>query len=317
MAEIASSEVDRVKKALNFDERQAEPAANGKVKCIPLSREYLYKRQFRLRDFSIVLNRLKPQSQYLVDPSTANENCRVVLKDLRHHPKWRPVVERILKSQGQIPHEPAEELAPKPTEAFPGQPAFSSTPTKLFKQAPEQVKPRAEPVYPVPEDARLTPTPGKKKPLDLIEMQKRLEEGCYDSVLDFHLDITKVRSSARIGGPAKKSILAKFDETYRASMKEFCPWFDFGNPAASFDPKTPADNVSAPPTSDHRYSATTFNNSLHQKASEQNLVSLMRRKYQQEKDLRLCLLCGNVGDGDHNGPGRLLYFRQNEWVHLK
>ncbi len=55
----------------------------------------------------------------------------------------------------------------------------------------------------------LTP---KKQVLDLIEVKRRLDEGHYSNVLDFHLDIKKVRNSAKIGGPAKKRILAKFDE---------------------------------------------------------------------------------------------------------
>lgn len=33
-------------------------------------------------------------------------------------------------------------------------------------------------------------------------------------------------------------------------------------------------------------------------------------------DPRICLLCGNVGDGTTNGPARLLNIDVNQWVHL-
>ena len=33
-------------------------------------------------------------------------------------------------------------------------------------------------------------------------------------------------------------------------------------------------------------------------------------------DERKCLLCNQFGDLDENGPGRLLYYRLDEWIHI-
>jgi hypothetical protein len=95
--EIQFQEVERVKKFLTFDQSHntghpatqpiivsAQPAsdpadASGipssdhpspeqtlKVKRIPLNREYLYKRQFHLKDLIVKVKRVRPQSRYLV-----------------------------------------------------------------------------------------------------------------------------------------------------------------------------------------------------------------------------------------------------------
>jgi hypothetical protein len=69
-------------------------------------------------------------------------------------------------------------------------------------------------------------------------------------------------------------------------MKEFCPWFDFDNPAASFEPKTPADNLSSPPTVDHLYASTAVIKNR-RKRSEQNLVSKLKNFFVTDASIRL------------------------------
>lgn len=123
-----------------------------------------------------------------------------------------------------------------------------------------------------------------------------------------------MRESAKIGGPAKKSILAKFTSTYEEAMTEACPWFDQKNPAAFFEAKLLEDGeVVAPPNLDHVYSTS----GKVEKNRESNLVSFWRTKYQKDEDQRACVLCDKVGDSAHEGAGRLLYFRQNDWVHVR
>ena len=123
-----------------------------------------------------------------------------------------------------------------------------------------------------------------------------------------------MRESAKIGGPAKKSILTKFASTYEEAMEEACPWFDLKNPAAFFEAKLLEDGeVVAPPSLDHVYST----NIEREKNRELNLVSFWRTKYQKGEDRRICVLCDKVGDSAHEGAGRLLYFRENDWVHVR
>lgn len=327
---MTSPEVEKVKKVLNFDENTAavQPPAvetdqpkEVKVKVIPLlSRESFIKRQYRLKEFSVSLKRLKPRKCYLIDKGSATSKCFVEIQDLKHHKKWGKVIANIAKMSkcDSIELDINKNLSPKSApHVNMGKPNCSSTPMKKVEPAPSPVgSVEKHLVHPSPGQASKPKTPSPMKGLDLFQMQCLLDEGAYDNVLDFHLDIKKVRDSARIGGPAKKSILVKFDEIYHQSMKEFCPWFDFENPIASFEPKNPSDNVSIPPTSDHHYAAPTFN-SNRPKVSEQNLVSLWRRKYQRLKDFRTCVLCSYEGDADHDRAGRLLYIRQNEWVHVK
>jgi hypothetical protein len=143
-------------------------------------------------------------------------------------------------------------------------------------------------------------------------MQQKLSDGDYGNIFDFHLDVRKVRHSARIVGPAKKSVLARFDSAYEAAVKEVCPWFNLENPASFFEA---SDNVVTPPSVDHAYSSVTARKP--ERAACKNVASFWKFKYQKQKDVRSCGLCGEFGDAAPDRAGRLLYFRQNEWVHTR
>ena len=344
---LKSPEVEKVKKSLNFEEvkcikfvkdiskvksvqekvledcssedknKNPNLIKDQKVKLVKLDSDFFYKRQFRLKDCSVVLKRLKPQQRYVSDKNLARSDCFVKLTDVKLHPKYGPKVHEILGTKFPKPEKVLEtksdlleldinkNLSPKFCP-----PTFSSTPAKLKNPILKEANPVSEQVNPI------QPSTVQEENFDLFSVKKRLEEGAYSDLLDFHLDIKRMRNSAKIGGPAKKSVLAKFDSAYEKAMAEVYPWFNVNNPAEFHEPeKGPAGAVSAP-TSDHVYSSKICPENKNEKNGELNLVSFWKSKYQNVKERRFCALCCKLGDAAHDRAGRLLYFRQNEWVHV-
>jgi hypothetical protein len=323
---MKSPEVEKVKKVLNFDDKNRikcvkedfvfGDSSKDKKPTLVKDQNVKFHSDFRVTECLVSLKRLKPQKRYIIDKNLARKDCFVRLKDARSDSKLGPKVLDILGIKGSKTEQLLEtkselleldinkNLSPKSVPKF-EQPAFSSTPTK----------PCSKPANPI-EPTQLV----KEDDFDLLSMKKRLDEGAYANVLDFHLDVKRLRDSAKIGGPAKKSVLAKFDSTYEKAMAEVCPWFNLKNPTEFHEPEEGREGAVSPPTSDHVYSVKVSNNSSNNNNvevnPELNLVSLWKSKYQTEKERRFCALCGKLGDAAHDRAGRLLYFRQNEWVHV-
>ena len=288
--------------------------------------------KFNFQNCSVQLSR-RAVNNFLFKHFSRNfqelKNCLVKLNDIKDDDTWGVIVKDKLGISELIcvpesPVKPSEldeldinkNLSPRKPQYI-GEPVCSSTPTKSDDSSSAQtcLDTSSSASKPVNLAEQVDPVQVKET-LDLNIMKRKVGEGAYENVLDFHLDIKRLRESAKIGGPAKKRVIAKFNSTYEKAMTEFCPWFDFKNPLSFFEPKSAEENVMRPPNLDHHYSVTSVTNN-NEKSCEQNLVSFWKKKFEKTKDRRFCVLCGKLGDAPHDRAGRLLYFRQNEWVHVR
>ena len=156
-------------------------------------------------------------------------------------------------------------------------------------------------------------------------LQSRADEGIYVTVLNFYLDLLQACKSVRILGPAckQRNAINKFKDLCRNTIQLAFPWFDVKRPTAFFDPVNKLEYAVKPPNNridfwDHSYA--DFRAALKQKTKKACVLTPNERTNQSKltspKDKRKCQLCGQIGDRSENLAGRLLYFRQNEWVHV-
>ena len=175
--------------------------------------------------------------------------------------------------------------------------------------------PPVSPRHPSSEDASESPD------LNLEAIQANVEADRYQSVLDLHLDVKKV-----LGEPSEDTNVLRtpLQDVYEASVKQVYPWFDVENPSAHFEPETPEQRLVDPPSGDHGYADSKL--AKHQRALDRHALkvdpqkpfeSVMKAcKVIEREDRRACAFCGQRGDGKRQGAGRLIYYRQNDWLHV-
>ena len=171
----------------------------------------------------------------------------------------------------------------------------------------------------------------------------------YTSVLDFYLDLMRACDNCHLIGPAseKQRQIIKLKDTCRSIIISVFPWFDVSQLVLFHDQFSTTKTIVNPPGGvpkslwDHCYSAITALpetcanciESCECLASRENIQncpsthlkgkndSNLSKKHGEKsdvctKDTRKCQFCGQKGDRPENLSGRLLYYRQNEWVHI-
>ena len=153
------------------------------------------------------------------------------------------------------------------------------------------------------------------EPKDLLGVRERLRDGKYQTVLQFHVDTTRVIESGRhLNRGQTRNVLA----TYAKHMKECFPWFDIkmANIFELVDKKRPFPS----PHSDHIYSLQSpFSGGSpnhHLNVRDSSLSRKQSISPTKGPDRRKCALCGREGDDEPNFAGRLLYLGQDEWMHI-
>ena len=141
----------------------------------------------------------------------------------------------------------------------------------------------------------------------------------YSSVLDFHLDFMRLLNETKVRGPSTKVKARKkaLKDAYEKSVKKVYPWFDVKEPWKHFeeDPSNPS--AVALPCEDHNYTDVWLRKRKKSPAKKKKTSGLSGKKNVcRDKDERTCQFCGKSGDGHHRGAGRLIYYRQNDWVHV-
>ncbi len=202
--------------------------------------------------------------------------CTVELRNIRFHSWWGPIVEKYLDAAHEV-----------------------SCKSQLSIAEPDK---------------------DGDEVIDLTTLKARIDSGIYANVLDFHLAFNRVLSTVHVPGPVKFIRRSHLKRNYGNILKDVFPWFDVDKPTAFFESSTPEESSVPPATPDHSYSDWTLT-----KLQEERLKKsredepLWKRKPEAIKsplvDNRCCALCGVTGDGDQVAVGRLIYFRQNEWVH--
>ena len=155
----------------------------------------------------------------------------------------------------------------------------------------------------IEQDIKVTPQKTEEKVLDLNQMLKK----SYLNMLDFHLDLKKVMHSVN-----NEKDQLDLNEEYSKLIRDIFPWFDVTNPKANYESQ---DVIVDEPHIDHIY---CNNKQLMDGESGLNPPEWKKSepKLPPEEDIRKCLLCHRLRDGSSAGVGRLLYFRQNEWLHV-
>ena len=154
---------------------------------------------------------------------------------------------------------------------------------------------------------QMTKKPGPRV-LDLNQMLRR----SYSNMLDFHLDLKKVARSVHVADKAKAE--KELFEEYSKLIRDIFPWFDVANPKANYESQ---DLIVAEPHVDHAYHVTSDDGDEKKSSgSDPPVWKKSEPRLPPEEDRRKCLLCQRLRDGSSSGAGRLLYFRQNEWLHV-
>ncbi len=158
--------------------------------------------------------------------------------------------------------------------------------------------------------------------LDLTGIKELASGGEYESVLNFHLAFKKVCETVHVRGPRKRALVKRMKKQYVAAMKEVFPWFEVDNPTAYFEPQNAREAACRPPHQDHIYSDHTLGK---KRAAERKVEESRPPQWKATgvkpaalrfRDKRRCVLCAARRDAKDDGPGRLIYFRHNEWVHV-
>ncbi len=158
--------------------------------------------------------------------------------------------------------------------------------------------------------------------LDLTGLKEKVEAQRYGSVLAFHLAFRKVCETVHVRGPSGRSTRARVRRDYVESMREVFPWFDAARPTAFFEPRDEEEAACAPPSEDHLYSDHRLRRvDLYREDGEQDGEPPAWKQQDCRNaalflDVRRCVLCQHKRDAVSEGPGRLIYFRQDEWVHV-
>ena len=297
-------------------EEKTSPKAKRSTRCMTLIKKL--KEQFAIKDCSINLERVQLPSHILEkhagttpkDPEekTAEafsdlddddfqllypelKKCGIQLKDLKHHSWWGPKIKDFFN-----PPETPESPEPK---------SLPETPVVSPEKKPERSDPEV---------------------LDLTGLKEKVDNDEYKSVLAFHLDFKRVCLTVHVPGPSKYLQRNHLKNAYSHIMKEVFPWFDVTNPSANFEPSTIPESTVIPPYAEHDYSdhsLVLYNEKLLKEDPNQNEPSWKKMKgcgkvskAKKDEDKRRCSLCLSIGDLHPNGPGRLVYFRQNEWLHV-
>jgi hypothetical protein len=151
--------------------------------------------------------------------------------------------------------------------------------------------------------------------LDLNRLVANVESNQYKSVLIFHLNFKRVAETVHVLGPNKAKAKDDLFDAYTMVLRQVFPWFDVQKPLAHFEPLTVEDAVVRPPYQDHSY-ADWYLKTHHKKVGENPPKWKSSPKIKTlGLDQRSCQFCGQYGDKGQDAAGRLLYFRQNDWVH--
>ncbi|CAL4152375.1 unnamed protein product, partial [Meganyctiphanes norvegica] len=154
------------------------------------------------------------------------------------------------------------------------------------------------------------------EPKDFFTVQEKICEKKYNSVLQFHVDMTRIIENGKhFNHTQSKNVQAN----YTKNMKEYFPWFDVQN--ANIFELVDKNRPFPIPHGDHDYAFQIGNNKksykLHDASSSQKRkLSPYKQVFLCSKDNRRCFLCGRESDLDPNSSGRLLYLGQNEWLHV-
>ena len=131
---------------------------------------------------------------------------------------------------------------------------------------------------------------------------QKLRTKTYQSVLDFHLDLKMMIEDSSI--PKNSEAVKNILESYSQIATETFPWFDIQRPLLHYEP---LDTIEVKmPYSDHFYYVPATEKPQTTKKPEVNLKN-------NTTDVRNCQLCGQFGE---KLEGRLLHFRNCEWVHV-
>ena len=153
---------------------------------------------------------------------------------------------------------------------------------------------------------------------------KQLVKGCgFSSILDLHLNISKIIESTPVESGDCDTIKAELKAHYLSLVQQVFPWFLPEEPARywrEWEPGTQhgqssqRDYLVRPPNSEHSY-ASRKRKASPDGDSHQFRHSQPIKTPSEPEDARRCLLCGVSGEEEDN-TGRLLPFRYNEWLHL-
>ena len=173
-------------------------------------------------------------------------------------------------------------------------------------------------------------THDRKSPLTLDLVQCRSRKDHYLSIFNFYLDLLQACTCRHIIGPA--SVQQKRNDKLKQlcifAIKTVFPWFDIQNTAMLEDFFHSKENKMRAFNKhneclEHAYASIC--------CSKTNLKDFMlgtallpidagdhtcQSSYSLRKDERKCQFCNQYGDHEEDRSGRLLYYRQNEWVHI-
>ena len=159
-------------------------------------------------------------------------------------------------------------------------------------------------------------------------LKYRTTNDFYSSIFKFYLDLLQACSYSHVIGPAciQQKRKNKFKQICISAIESVFPWFDVQNTSLvsdffySQENKLESMNFSKERL-EHSYAYTDkLTNSSDCKifatGSSTSGDNICRRSYTSGKDTRKCQFCGQCGDHKESRSGRLLYYRQNEWVHV-
>ncbi len=284
-----------------------------------------------------------------------DRKCSVVLKDVKHHPWWgkkvrqlsgddskksikitdscekfiktpsKVIIPKILKRDPPIPQpsEASSEKEPAPEqntqiEENNDSPAPMDTAETLLRDL-ESVQ--AEIVNDSDIACNVPQEPIEIReafPAQVSNLEAKIEDGSYyENNINFHLDLKRfLLNTVAKDGLERSELHVAYDQI----TKQIFPWFDINNPLKHFEALKPEESLVRPPKPyDHAYADYKMNK------RKPSLVSPISQppkwkagcelRTSLSLDQRLCSFCGQYGDLTNEMSGRLLYYKQNEWVH--
>ena len=275
--------------------------------------------------------------------------CKVVLKDLRHHPWYgskiscmTPCESSTMDVQAEIKEEvdSDEEMM-----AVMGDAQIAAEEEGSHTDSDEEMMDILDPhenidaqiradedahsdsdeeaLAMAKEAAKLLDCREREKVLDLSKMKECVDSAEYSRVLSFHLAFKQVLATVHVPGPGKYLARNAIKKVYKSAVAVAFPWFDVSNPAANYEANSVEERVVRPPNVDHVYADRSLTSGgAAEKADEQNEISEQVPRWKKygkrsravlAKDTRKCLFCHQQGDAERS---RLIYFRQNgELIH--
>ena len=154
-----------------------------------------------------------------------------------------------------------------------------------------------------------------QQPFDLKKLETQVETEAFSSMLEFHLEFKNILKLCPMPKSIKRKWIKEFMDQYKIVSANVFPWFDANRPLQHFEA---IDNfVVKQPIFDHKYTKTILEESKPIDVFDKLLFKSRPRRSRNSNiiDLRSCLFCGLNGDRGRQEAGRLLHYRQNQWIH--